>query len=87
MLNHLNVGDIIKLKDSRTYTIHKVFRTKKSNVYVYGLGFDPIHPGNFEWYHEDGKPITYWTNSPYLKIVNENKSIVEIIRENNGLYI
>lgn len=80
MIDSLKINDKVKFKDSRICTVYKVCKAKKLDSFIYGLGLDPIHPGNFEWYYENGKPVTYWINTPHSRQVNENKTVIEIVR-------
>lgn len=80
MIDTIKVKDKVKLKDSRILTVYKIYTALNETKKLYGLGLDPAHPGNFDWYYESGKPVTYWANDFNTKNIIENKTIVEIVR-------
>lgn len=81
MIDTVKIKDKVKLKDSRVLTVHKIYTALNETKKLYGLGLDPEHPGNFEWYYESGKPVTWWANEFHSKHIIETKTIVEIVRD------
>lgn len=82
MISSLKVNDKVKLINCTTQTVYKIAKDKNANgKSLYGLGLDVNNPGNFDWYFESGKPVTWWANAYHSKNIIETKTIVEIIKE------
>lgn len=84
MINSIKINDKVKLINSDVLTVYKIVNDKYINGNeIYGIGFDPVHPGNFDWYFENGKPVTYWANFQLKKIIKETKTIIEIVKNDD----
>lgn len=80
MIGNLEVKDQIKLRNEQIHTVHKIYRATNNDRVLYGLCLDPECMGNYEWYYESGKPVSYWANEYLLDHVFKPKTIVDIIK-------
>ncbi len=83
MIRDLQVMDKVKLKNDQILTVHKIFKAENTDKNIYGLGLNADCPGNFEWYYENGKPVTYWADKKVFKALFDPKVIIDIIKVNN----
>ncbi len=84
MIEHLEVNDEIRLENDKTFIVHKicVSESRSKDKTIYGLGLDPNCAGNFEWYYETGKPVSYWVNKYTYETIFKPKTIKCIIKKN-----